>query len=221
MKITIALVIALSLTGCGRMRGLTNQIVGSGVIKSETRSISTFTSIDASGAFEIELACQEEPSLELEGDDNLLPMIRTEVRGGTLYIKSDKGFSVKRAIHVRISAPDIMNIHSSGATSFHITKVKNEKLKIDASGASNLDIAGETTALELNLSGATKVDTEGLRAVRVRILMSGAGKANVFASEELDADVSGAGSVTYAGNPAKVNKRVSGVGSVTKKDTSA
>jgi hypothetical protein len=117
--------------------------------------------------------------------------------------------------------PDVDSISSSGAGSFRIVDVKNSKMKIDASGASNFDIGGETVTLDLNLSGATKIDTEKLRASRVRISLSGAGKATVFASEELDATVSGAGSVTYAGNPKTVNKKVSGVGSVSKKDTSA
>jgi hypothetical protein len=221
MKISIVLLVALSLAGCGHMRGLHDQVIGSGVIKTEKRPISSFTSIDASGAFDVEVVCQKEPSLEIEGDDNLLPLVKTEVQGSTLSIKPEKGFSVKRPIRVRISVPNIENISSSGASSFRVIDVKNEKMKVDASGASSFDIAGETVALDLDLSGATKIDTERLRAERVRISLSGAGKAKVFASEELDADVSGAGSVTYAGNPKKVNKKVSGVGSVSKKDTAA
>jgi hypothetical protein len=221
LKITIVLLLALSLAGCSHLRGLKNQIIGSGVIKTETRIISSFTSIDASGAFDVEVVCQKEPSLEIEGDDNLLPLITTEVHGSTLTIKPEKAFSVKRSIRVRISVPNIEYISSSGATSFRVSNVKNDKMKIEASGASSFDIAGETVALDLALSGATKIDTETLHAARVRISLSGAGKAIVFASEELDADVSGAGSVTYAGNPKTVNKKVSGVGSVSKKDTAA
>lgn len=219
LKLTIVLLIALSLAGCGHLRGLSNQVIGSGVIKTEKRPITSFTSIDASGAFDVEVVCQKELSLELEGDDNLLSLVKTEVHGSTLSIKPEKGFSVKRPIRVRISVPDIANISSSGASRFRVMDVKNQKMKIEASGASSFDIAGETIALDLDLSGATKIDTEQLRAARVRISLSGAGKANVFASEELDAVVSGAGSVTYAGNPKSVKKNVSGVGSVSKKDT--
>lgn len=220
MKTTIVLLLALAITGCGHMRGLTKQVTGSGVIKTETRPVSSFTAIDASGAFDVEVVCQKEPSLVLEGDDNLLPLVKSEVRGNTLYLKPEANFSVKRAIRVRISVPNVDSISSSGAGSFRIVDVKNSKMKIDASGASNFDIGGETVVLDLGLSGATKVDTEKLRAARVRISLSGAGKANVFASEELDAEVSGAGSVTYIGDP-KVNKKVSGVGSVSKKNTAA
>lgn len=221
MKIAILLILALSVAGCGHLRGLSHDVVGSGVTKTEKRPITSFTSIDASGAFDIEIACQKEPSLEIEGDDNLLPLIKTAVSGNTLTIKPEKNFSVKKPIRIRITVSNIDDISSSGATSFHVTDVKNEKMKINASGASSFDISGETAALDMELSGASKVEAERLRAARVKITLSGAGKANVFASEELDATVSGAGIVTYAGDPKKVNKNVSGVGTVTKKDTAA
>ena len=203
------------------MRDLASGVAGSGVIKNEKRSISGFTAIDASGAFDIDVVCQKEPSLELEGDDNLLSLVKTEVRGSTLFISQERPFSVKKAIRVKLTVPNIESISSSGAGNFHVTQIKNEKLKIDTSGASTLEMSGETVALNLDMSGASKVDTERLRAARVKISLSGAGKATVFASEELSADVSGAGSVTYAGDPKTVNKNVSGVGSVSKKKTAA
>lgn len=51
----------------------------------------------------------------------------------------------------------------------------------------------------------------------MRLVMSGAGKADVYASEKLDVDLSGAGSVHYSGNPASVTKHISGVGFVSKR----
>jgi hypothetical protein len=199
------------------MKGFGDQVVGSGVIKTEKRTVPAFTAVDASGAFEIDIVCQKETSLELEGDDNLLPLVKTEVRGGTLYLKPEKSFSVKKALRVRIAAPNIESLSSSGASSFNVSDVKNEKLKIDTSGASNINLSGETKTLDMDMSGASKVNTEDLHAARVTISMSGAGKANVYASEELNAKVSGAGSVTYSGDPKVVHPEVSGVGSVSKK----
>jgi Putative auto-transporter adhesin, head GIN domain len=49
-----------------------------------------------------------------------------------------------------------------------------------------------------------------------KVDISGAGSAQVFASVKLDAEVSGAGSVTYKGNAVNVSQHVSGVGSVNK-----
>ncbi len=215
MKLTIILSLAVLLTGCSYMKG----VVGSGNIKSEKRTIPAFTSIDASGAFDVEVVCQKEPGLELEGDDNLLPLVKTEVRGNTLYIEPGQQFSVRKPIRVRLTVSNLESISSSGASSFHVSNIKNEQLKIDTSGASNLNLSGETRSLDLEMSGASNVASGDLHAERVRISLSGAGKADVYASQELNADVSGAGSVSYAGDPKTVNKKVSGVGSVSKKSS--
>ncbi len=195
-------------------------VQGSGILKTEKRTVSSFKSISASGAFEIDVVCQKEVGLEIEGDDNLLPFVKTEVHDDTLYIKPTKNYSAKKPMRIRITVPDVESISASGANGFNVSDVKNEKIKIETSGASNIVISGETVALDLEMSGAGKIDSEKLRATRVSIRLSGAGKATVFASEELNADVSGAGSVTYAGDPKKVNKNISGVGSISKKDTS-
>lgn len=219
LKFTIILSLAMLLTGCSYMKGLGGGVVGSGNIKSEKRTVPAFTSIDASGAFEVEVVCQKEPGLELEGDDNLLPLVKTEVRGNTLYIEPQKQFSVRKAIRVKLTVSNLESISSSGASNFHVSNIKNEQLKIDTSGASNLNLSGETRSLDLEMSGASKVDSGDLHAERVRLSLSGAGKADVYASQELNADVSGAGNVTYAGDPKTVNKKVSGVGSVSKKSS--
>jgi hypothetical protein len=191
--------------------------VGSGVSKTEKREVPSFDSIEASGALDIEIVCQKEPSLEIEGDDNLVPLLKTEVRGGTLYINSEKSFSARKGIRIRITTANIQKISSSGASNFQVSNIKNEKLRIQNSGATNVNLSGQTVALELELSGASKADTEKLIAERVTVNLSGAGKANVYASDELNADVSGAGSVTYSGDPKTVNRNVSGVGSISRK----
>ena len=218
MRLTIIFLLGLLLTGCSYIHR--DSVVGSGNLKTEKREVSSFNSIDANGALDIEIVCQKEQGLELEGDDNLLPLLKTEVRGGTLYIEPQKTFSSKKSIRVRITMKNLESLSSSGASNFQVKEIKNERLKVDSSGASNFNLAGETRVLDVNLSGASKVSSESLRAERVSVALSGAGEANVYASEELNAEVSGVGSVTYVGDP-KVNKKVSGVGTVSKKQGAA
>ncbi len=215
MKLALVSLIGLLAVGCDHV--MAEQVTGSGVSITQKRTVGSFQSIDASGAFNVEVVCQKEVGLELEGDDNLLPLVRTEVRGGTLYIDSEKNLKTRKGIRVRITVPDIGNISSLGANSFLVTNIKNEKLTIEGSGASNIDLSGETVALQLELTGASNADTEKLIASRVTIELSGAGKASVHASQELNATVSGAASISYTGNPATVNRRVSGVSSISKK----
>lgn len=218
MKRTVCLLALLvAMTGCGHLKwGNSHGLSGSGKIKTEKRDVGAFTSVDVTGAYEVEIVCQKQPGLEVEGDDNILPVVQTYVENGTLHIESERGFNVKNPIKVRITTTNLEGLSSSGASKITLEGVKNEQLVIETSGASKIDAAGETKSLEIESSGASKVDVQDLRATRVKVSLSGAGRAQVYASEEVNADVSGASSVTYYGEPKVVNKSVSGAGSINK-----
>jgi hypothetical protein len=221
MKKTICLLaLLLALTGCGALKwnkkGISGGTSGSGVVKTEKRDVGTFTAVDVSGAYEVEIICQKEPGIEIEGDDNILPLVKTYVEDNTLFITSERGFNVRRPVRLRITTANLDGVSSSGASKITLDGVKNEQLMIETSGASNIEAAGETKSLEIESSGASKVNVRDLRAARVKVSLSGAGSARVYASEEVNAEVSGASSITYYGEPKVVNKNVSGAGSINK-----
>ncbi len=91
------------LASCARFR---NEVAGSGARQKQKRELASFTSITASGAFEIEVVCQKTQSLELEGDDNILPLVSTEVSNNVLHIDNVRGYSVVEPIRIQISVPD-------------------------------------------------------------------------------------------------------------------
>jgi hypothetical protein len=189
-------------------------VKGSGNVVNEKRNVADFDSIEVGGVFDVEVVAQKEFSVEIEADDNLLQHIRTEVKGGTLEISTDKSIKSSNAIRVRISAPDIERLQVSGASKLSLSNVKNDSLKIDASGASKLNVQGETRELEIELSGASKIEAEGLKAENVNVDGSGASSASVNVSGDLKADMSGASKVTYSGNPRNLEKSTSGASSV-------
>lgn len=190
---------------------------GSGAMKLEKRNVPAFTAVNISGAYEVEIVVQKEQSLEIEGDDNLLPLIKTEVRDGVLEINNEKSFNTKHALRVRISVPQLKGISTSGASEMVVSNVKSDEFNIDTSGASNIKVSGETKTLALEMSGAGDVDTRELRAEKVTVNSSGAAGADVYASEDLRVDASGAGHINYYGNPKNVSEDVSGAASVSKK----
>ena len=73
---------------------------------------------------------------------------------------------------------------------------------------------GVAGSLISELSGASRVDANELRAKSVKVSISGAAKADLYASDSLDASVSGAGVVNCLGKPAKVTQKLSGVGRI-------
>jgi hypothetical protein len=217
MKRTIVslslMALLLSVGGC-KFGG---HVTGSGAMKLEKRDVSTFTSVEISGAYDVEIVAQKSQSLEIEGDDNLLPLIKTEVNNGVLRIYSDKSFNTKNKLHVRIAVQSLDSINTSGASDITASDIKTDDFNVEASGAGNIELAGETKTLEVSMSGAGELDAKELHAQNVNITSSGAAQADVYATEALQAKVSGAGNVSYYGNPKSVSEDTSGAGTISKK----
>ncbi|HEX6279327.1 MAG TPA: head GIN domain-containing protein [Pyrinomonadaceae bacterium] len=189
---------------------------GSGNMASETRSVSDFSQIEVSSVFHVEITAQQEYRLEIEADDNLLQHITTEVRNGRLEISLDKRVKTKNPMKVRISAPNIDRIDASGASFVDLSNLKNSELTVDTSGASKINVAGETGKLIVDVSGASRIDAGSLSAQTANVDASGASHVSVNVVNELIADASGASRVTYSGSPS-VTRNTSGAGSVSQK----
>jgi Putative auto-transporter adhesin, head GIN domain len=210
--LTLTLFSLLALSAClGGVRG-------SGVRKTEQRDLAPFTAIEATGAFDVEVVCQKSASFEIEGDDNILPLVETEVRGNTLRLTTSRAYSSNGGIVVRISMPNLEAVRSTGAGKFKIKDVKNDRFKIDSTGAATVVASGQSKSLDISSTGAGKIDANDLQAGEVSVKVTGAARVEVYATDQLDVTVSGAGRVIYSGNP-KVTKHISGAGEVTKKES--
>jgi hypothetical protein len=217
MKRTVGLLAVLVLLGGCHWGGFREGTSGSGKTKVEKRSLSGFTAVHISGAYEVEIVAQKEAGVEVEGDDNLLPLVRTEINDGVLDISNEKPYSSRDAIRLRISAPQLDAVSTSGASDITVSNVKSDDFNVSSSGASNLKISGEAKAFDLEMSGAGEVDAKDLRSEKVSVHSSGAAEATVYATEDLSISASGAGTVNYYGDPKNVSQNVSGGASISKK----
>lgn len=192
-------------------------IKGSGVAVSEAREADDFTGVDVGGVFQVEITAGKEFSVLVDADDNLLQYIKTEVNGDVLQIETTERINSTTPIRVRISAPDIESIGASGASKVSLAGVKNSNLRVDTSGASKVKIEGETAEVTIEASGASNVDAEALKAKNAEVDTCGASSVNLFITERLVSEASGASRISYSGNPASVEKRTSGAGRVHQK----
>jgi Putative auto-transporter adhesin, head GIN domain len=211
IALTFALSVLFMLSGC------IGGVHGSGVRKTEKRDLESFTSIETSGAFEVEVNCQKPASFEIEADDNIIPLVQTEVKGGILRVSTTKGYSSSGGLILRINVPELESLRSTGAGKFRVSDVKNDHFEIRSTGAATVVASGQTKSLKIGSTGAGKIDAHNLRADTAEVNVTGAAGVDVFANDQLDVTVSGAGRVTYSGNP-KVNKHVNGAGQVIKKE---
>ena len=192
-------------------------IKGSGIALEEARSLPEFTDIELSGAYEVVVTCGEEQDVQISGDDNIVPLVKTEVIDKVLIVSTDESISPEQKLTLTISAETIDSMNISGAVSASISHVDNQEFAIDLSGAGDLEMEGSVDDLQLLLSGAGSIDAEQLAAKTATVDVSGVGSVVLSASDELYATISGLGDVEYCGDPQVIRKRVSGLGKIKKK----
>lgn len=192
-------------------------VKGSGNTASEKRDLSGFKSVDVGGIFQVEITAQKDFSVEVSADDNLLEKIKTEVDDGVLKISTDCRVNPSSPMIIRVSAPDIEHLDASGVAKITVNDLKNSSFGLDTSGASKIDLAGETDKLMIKVSGASKIEAENLRSRAVDVDSSGASKITVFATESVRAEASGASKILYAGGAKDVVSNTSGASKVSAK----
>ena len=216
MRKLALLLLLLPLLAAGCHHEMRSQIKGSGKRVVQKREIKPFTSISTEGAFEIEVTCQKDPSLEVEGDDNVLELVTADVSGNVLRLKSTKNYSTSEPVRFKINVPNLEGLTVSGAGRIEIKDMKNDRFEIDSNGAPNINVSGSTKAVDINSNGAAKIDTQNLHAARAVVESNGVSRIDLDVTEQLDVTVSGPSSVTYKGDPV-VNKTVRGPGKVEKR----
>jgi len=215
MKISTLLIIGLvmALTGCSHI-GTDAKVKGSGVAKSEKRTLAPFDSVDVSCPGSIQVRSQGQGSLEISGDDNIIPLITTEVKNNTLYIRSTETYDPKVKMEIAISTPDLKKFVFAGAGEATLANVMNDRMEMVLSGAGSVTASGETKEADISLSGAGSVDAKNLHAINAKVNSTGVGSVDIYATEQLDATAVGVGEINYYGSPKVVNKKAVGIGSI-------
>jgi len=218
-----------------------NRVVGSGKLQTETRNVTGFQGIALRSSMKLVLRQGTREGVELRADDNLLPLIETEVvdRNGvpTLELRMKRGTSFStsstivatidlitlRALSISGSGEVVgdalktpaLAIAISGSGNVKLKQLATEDLSAKVSGSGDLEFAGRTGKLGVSISGSGDVNSRALEADDVSVSVAGSGDANVTARKTLNISIAGNGSVTYAGDAA-VKTSIAGHGNVRK-----
>lgn len=193
-----------------------------------------FTGISVGDNFSVSIVQSDANAISIDASDTDKSKIKTEVKDNVLHITADGNINQKLPVQIQIKVKslqslnvmgsatvktentltgDAISIKSSGAGDVFIETTIAE-VKTDISGAGDVTLKGNTQQLTAEVSGAGDLKASHLIAEKAKVKVSGAGNAKVNAVKSIDADVSGAGSIIYKGNPAERNVNISGAGSV-------
>ena len=215
---------------------------GSGRSASETRNVAEFQAITLSGAMDLVVRQGAQQQVQVQADDNLLPLLETLVettkQGSTLVVrwKRGEGLRYRSKVLVTVVVPKLTAVGSSGSGDIRVETFNTPALQVSLSGAGDAKLDGLTTddlavrisgsgnvvgkgaatRLAVSISGSGDVALADMRSDDVAIRIAGSGNVAVNAQKTLSVNIAGSGDVSYMGNAALTSK-IAGSGSVKKK----
>lgn len=202
MTRVITVVLAV-ITTAGVLTGCTF-IKGSGILITDDMDFSDFTRVEVGAAFEVEIVQSEQFGVSITADDNLFKYIRVSQQGSTLKIGVQPAVMFRSATYrAEITMPQLHGLELSGATLGTVSGFEStENLDIEVSGASSLDLeeikAGDIT---FDISGASTIVGE-VTAGDIGFDISGASIVRLQGlADDIELDVSGASRVEMADFP--------------------
>ena len=228
IPVTLAALISLSLGGCviviadGK-----DTIKGNGTATTETRAIQSATGLRIENRqrvdMEVEVLVGGAPSLVIEGDANLVPLVHSEVRGDTLRVWTEDRMSSSKPIHVRYTAPRLENLESTGSVRTEVQGLAGGPLMVSHTGSGQLELRGHVERLDVRHTGSGHLYADGLDSRNAMVNMVGSGRVNIGSvrGDALRVSASGSGSFYARGIVHSLEVQLQGSGSAQLNDLRA
>lgn len=187
------------------------------VVFADTREVADFRVVSYALPSNVELVAAKDPYVLLEGDQDTIDEIITEVNGDTLNIRKDNrwfdwsdeeifvtiGYTELSAVHMNGSGDayaqelhaDDLRIKISGSAGVEIDRLVSNDVGISISGSGNVNLNDlDADILRTDIAGSGNVDVGG-SVVTQTITIAGSGdyKARELRSQEADVDIKGSG----------------------------
>lgn len=219
--------------------------VDNGTGKVKDMQLETVENVYFKGVGNLEIALSDHPELRIEANDEFLKHVITEVNGNTLTIRLDNScfsgmdipFGHAENVYYYLSLHHLNTVTHAGAGKITISSIQAEaltlrhegageftgtglnvvNLEVELKGVGKMALDGKATHQNASLNGTGSYQADRLESESTKIVLSGLGSAELWVTGELDAKLSGAGSIHYRGNP-QVTQQISGLGGISRVD---
>lgn len=236
-KIIVTLLASLFFVSCNLDIQLGQGERGNGNVVTEDRNTTeTFTVVKASEGLDVYVTQGNTADITVEADENIIDLIRTDIKNGVLRIHTEKriGRAKSKKVHVTLSditkltassgadlesrgllSADRLVLDSSSGADIIVTVNANE-VQCDASSGADIRVSGTAETLVADASSGSDIRAGALEVKKCIAEASSGADITVNASEELSASASSGGDVKYNGNPNIIKKNSSASGRVKK-----
>lgn len=202
--------------------------------ESKKYDLGEFNKIYLEGGFKVYLIQGKLSGLTVKTTDNDVfddLIVRNE--NGELHVKLKREFFHYNRVNLYITFNHLEQLEIEGGANLETTgyielqnfsmsveggakiemKLKADDIAIAGEGGFLFNLEGVTKNLRVKISGAGHLDAGDLEAQNVDFRIEGVGTGNVYAVNELNAQIEGVGKISYKGNP-RVTQYIDGLGSV-------
>jgi hypothetical protein len=180
----------------------------------DVRAIGQVTGLEVNGSVLVDVRVGPASSLTVEADSNLLPFIRTEVRGDRLVVEKTRSFRTNNPVRVTYTVPRLTDVRHSGSGRLSVEGLNGGPLLVQQSGSGSLLLTGRVANLDATLNGSGSIDAATLQGADVNLAVNGSGRVNVghVQGERVTASLNGSGQLRVAGMTRSLTARSSGSG---------
>jgi hypothetical protein len=189
-------------------------------ITNRNYSVTPFTSLEVNTVGNIEYTPSSHFSVSAEGSEDLINDLTVTVRNNRLELSTKsrlkKLFGSRQSgkLTIRITAPTLNHIESNGVGNISAPHFASGTLEIRSDGVGNIEIKGTANSVSVESNGVGNVNLADLKSSQVHVESNGVGNVTCHATESLEINSNGVGSVIYYGNPKTRQISRNGVGKV-------
>ncbi len=243
MRLLLTLGTILALSGCAVIVTPDNddarfetvfsdaRIKGNGDIVTEQRPVGSFPILEIRGPMQVEVRIGAAPSLQIEGDSNLVALIHIDTdtsgahskllplsaTGATLdilKISADEKIDRSSAVRVIYTVQQLNRVSAQGAGRLMVRGLNGGNLALTNDGSRSVQLSGKVQRLDLRASGSGSINAAALDSGTATVSGHGSAQLNLGAvrGDELNVTLHGSGSLHASGAVHTLNARLHGSG---------
>ena len=188
-----------------------NVIEGSGNIITDSRQIKAFTDLTINVPATIRVDNQAASFLSIMADDNIIPVIKSDLKNNHLTITTTQSFKTKNTIEIILGTKQLQQLQLSTNPNVTLNNLQGNKFTLKTKGISYLIANGNVTHLDINISGSHKLNLQDLQSQKVSLTMTGSNNIQLNAQQSLDIHAKGISTIRYSGQPHSITKQTTGI----------
>lgn len=179
-----------------------NSVTGNKDYKTKTINVDNFTEINLNGSPEVFYTqTSAKPSVEIYASSNIIPLIETYVKNGTLIVQYKKNTNIRNSgkVEIRVSGPALSEIRVNGSGDIHIKNGMDTRNDINVIVNGSGDIDGKNIRcnnLTVNVRGSGDIRLSNVKSKYSEVKVHGSGDIYLNGeSESAEYNVHGSGDI--------------------------